>query len=224
MGKYIHNISGSSKTYQGIEIPNGDFFLIPPMLYNEFSDNADLILDIQNNLVAMSRDGITDLATVENSLALLETLNYRVSVAVDKEGIDQLVSGTSPVVINADRVLWDLHEDYDLDTEDFIVPIDGVYTFDCQIKLTNLSNVASVELAIYKRGTPDDYWFILDKKDTNSLTEVQLSGATSFDFYKDERYCLKLILTKVLPLVGCSCTIDGSDDYTAWGYNLSYPL
>lgn len=224
MAKYIHNISGETKVYQGMEVLDTAYFLIPPPLYNEFSENEDLKLDIENGLVSMSRDGSTDISSIENCLAFLAPQDYRVSVAIDKENIDQNVIGTDPVVITANRILWDLHNDYDLPTEDFIVPIDGVYFFDIQLKLKNLSNTATVELALYKRGTPDDYWFILDKKDVSSETEIQLSGATSFDFYKDERYVLKLILTKILPLVECSCVIDGLDDYTAWGVGLTNPF
>lgn len=224
MAKYIHNVSGTEKTYQGKVISDGSYYLIPPPLFTEFSEDSSLKADIESGEVKMSRDGLVDLDTVENSLALLAPQDYRVSVAVDKEGVNQYVSGTNPATITADRILWDLHEDYDVDTDSFVVPIDGVYFFDSQIKVTNLSNVASVELALYKTGTPDDYWFILDKRDTSSLFEVQLSGATSFDFYKNQEYKLKIILTKVLPLVDCSCTIDGNDDHTAWGFSLNYPF
>lgn len=224
MAKYIHNISNSEKTYQGKVIPIDGYYLIPPPLYVEFSEDKDLVSDIEIGDVVLSRDGQTDLVTIENNLALLTLDTYRVSIAVDKENISQYVSGVDPVTINAERILWDLHEDYDIDQSSFIVPIDGVYFFDCQIKLTNISNIACVELAIYKTGSPDDYWFILDKKDVTSLSEVQLSGATSFDFYKNDSFKLKLIMTKVLPMNQCSCTIDGSDDYTAWGYSLNYPF
>lgn len=224
MAKYIHNISGESKTYQGKTLSDGEYYLIPPPLYTEFSEDSDLLSDIMSGDIVMSRDGVADLTTVENSLALLAPMDYRVSVAIDKEGIDQYASGTSAVTITADRILWDLHEDYDLENEAFVVPIDGVYFFDIQLRLTNLSNVSTIELALYKSGSPDDYWFILDKKDVSSLSDIQLSGATSFDFYKGDSYKVKLIMTKVLPLVECSCTIDGDDDFTAWGYSLNYPF
>lgn len=224
MAKYIHNISNSEKTYQGKVIPIDGYYLIPPPLYVEFSEDKDLVSDIEIGDVVLSRDGQTDLVTIENNLALLTPDTYRISIAVDKENISQYASGVDPVTINAERILWDLHEDYDIDQNSFIVPIDGVYFFDCQIKLTNISNIACVELAIYKTGSPDDYWFILDKKDVTSLSEIQLSGATSFDFYKNDSFKLKLIMTKVLPMNQCSCTIDGSDDYTAWGYSLNYPF
>lgn len=224
MAKYLHNVSGETKIYQGKEIADNAYFLIPPPLYQEYSDNQDLISDIENGLIKVSRDGVTDINTIQNALSHLSTEQFRCSVAVDKDGIDQFISGTSPVVITSDRVLWDLNENYDITNDNFVVPIDGVYSFDCQVRISSFSNLAAVELAIFKRGSPDDYWFIIDKKFVNSLSEIQLSGSTEFDFYKHEEYCLKLILHKTLPLVPVSCTIEGNDDYTAWGYSLRYLL
>lgn len=221
MAKYIHNISGVSKTYEGNEILDNEYFLIPPTLYPDFSINQDLIDDIQNGDVVLSRNGVDDITQIDNNLELLAINKTRISLAVDKNGINQNVSGTTEVTITSDRVLWDLSENYDVSTDDFVIPIDGVYFFDCQFKITNISNVATIELAIYKRGSPDDYWFIIDKQNVSSLSEVQLKGGTTFDFYKDERYTVKIILTKVLPLVACSCTISGDDDYTAWGFVLN---
>lgn len=224
MAKYIHNISLSTKTYEGREITSDSYFLIPPPLYKEFSQNSSLIDDITNGDILLSRDGTQDLETIENSLALLKDEDIRSSIALDKEGIDQYIEGDSPVVITSDRVLWDLNEDYDINNDNFLIPIDGIYFFDCQIKITDLSNVSSVEIALYKRGTPDDYWFILDKKEVGSLSEIQMAGATSFDFYTGEEYTLKIILTKTISILECSCTISGNDDYTAWGYSIKYPF
>lgn len=224
MAKFIHNLTENLKTYQGREIQANSVYRLPPSLYAEYAEDNSIIIDLTSGDIGVSRDGINLIETLENAINFITHEDIRVSLALDKDGIDQYISGTNAVVIQADRVLWDLNENYDVSTDDLVVPVDGVYSFDCQIKLTNLSNVASVELAIFKRGSPDDYWFILDNKSVGSLSDIQLSGATSFDFYKDERYTLKIILTKVLPLVGCSCTIEGNDDFTAWGYSLSYPL
>lgn len=224
MSKYIHNISGSTKYYQGLEIADGSFYKIPFHLQNEFADNADLIQDIENGLIKLSRNGVDDVDTVENNLHLLGVSPLRISLALDKNGTDQLVNTTDWTVVEAERLIWDLNADYDLTTHDFVVPADGIYNFDVQLKLDNFSNVADVELAIFKRGSPDDYWFILDKKSVGSETQLQLNGATQFDFYKDERYTLKIKLTKVLPLIGASFTIEGSDDYSAWGYSISEVL
>ena len=222
MAKYIHNVSAETKEYQGREILTGAFYKIPSPLYAEYSEDQQLIEDIQNGVVVMSRDGVNDIENVENSLLLLSTVEFRCSVAIDKNSINQFIQGTNPIVVSADRILWDIGEDYDLAAEDFVVPADGVYYFDSQIRVTNLANVSSIELALYKRGEPDDYWFILDKQAVGGQTEIQLNGATEFDFYKDERYALKVIMYKTLPLVDCSCTISGDDDYTAWGYTLRY--
>ena len=71
MAKYIHNISGLEKTYQGKVISSGDYYLIPPPMYNEFSEDESLIADIQSGIIVLSRGGINHLSTIENNLSLL---------------------------------------------------------------------------------------------------------------------------------------------------------
>ena len=224
MSKYIHNTSEITKTYQGREVLPSSFLIIPPSLYGDFAEDNEILSDIINGSITISLNTIPESTNIANSIALLAVTQFRSSVAIDKNGINQYISEIDPVVVVGDRLLWDLNEDYDLSTEDLVVPLDGIYSFDIQLKVSNLSNVSSVELAIYKRGEPDDYWFILEKKDVGSLSELQLNNTTSFDFYSEERYCLKIILTKILPLISCSCTIEGNDDYSAWGFNLEYAL
>ena len=140
-------------------------------------------------------------------------------MAVDKDGINQSISGTTEVVVTKNRVLWDFNNEYDDNTDDFVVEVDGVYAFDIQLRMINFINCDSVELAIYKRGDPDDYWFILDKKSVGINNNIQLGGSTLFDFYKGDRICIKIKLTKVSALLNVYADIDGDDDYTAWGYN-----
>lgn len=147
------------------------------------------------------------------------------SLAVDKNGTDQSISGTGWVVVEAERVLWDLNQDYDMAVDDFIVPENAIYTLDPVIRVKDIVDVEEIELAIFKRGSPDDYWFLLDRKypASLSLSEVVLSNSVAFDMYKDERFCLKI---KMVATSGGTPTanIDGSDDYTAWGYDLSKRL
>lgn len=146
---------------------------------------------------------------------------YQSSLAVDKNGTDQSLSGNDWTEITASRKLWDFGGDYNLSNNNFTIPYDGVYSFDSQISMTNLVNVTEIELAIFKRGSPDDYWFIIDRKlIPTGATSIQLSGATMFDFYTDEEYCLKIKLYGTSP----SADISGSDDFTAWGFNLHRPL
>lgn len=222
MFKYIHNLTQETLSYQGRSIEADEYYKIPSNLYLEFADDAQLEADIINNVVALSRDGITDIASKDNAIHFLKLKEFRSSIAVDKNGINQQVSGTAATVVVADRVLWDLGEDYDVGGDHIDIPYDGIYSFDCQIKLTNITNCSFIELAIYKKlENGQDYWFILDRKPVGTATELQMNGATQFDFYKGEQYDLRILLTKSLPLLECSCTISGDDDYTAWGLNLS---
>lgn len=145
------------------------------------------------------------------------------SFAVDKgpgDGVDQVISDDSWTEVSAEQVLWDKNLDYDIETNNFNVHWKGVYSHDSQLMIKDCVNVSKVELAIFKREEPeDDYWFILDKKSIDSSNEVQINGATSFNFDQGESYVLKIKLYKADAGLDCSATISGSDDYTAWGFN-----
>lgn len=218
---YLHNVSGSEKTYLGKTIGNDEYLYMEPSLRQHFSEIAELRSDIGSGLITISRDGVTDQDSVVNMLAMLDGDDFRSSLAVDKDGNNQNISGNGWHTITGSRVLWDINQDWDGVSHDFVVPLDGVYNFDIQQKITNLSSVSRIEMALFKRidGNPenDDYWFIIDEKSPDSLTEVQMDGATQFDFYEGERYCIKIKLEGLF----ASATLSGNDDYTAWGFNLS---
>lgn len=57
MAKYIYNCSGELKTYQGIEISDESFYLIPDNLLLEFASNSSLLADLATQDVKMSSDG-----------------------------------------------------------------------------------------------------------------------------------------------------------------------
>jgi hypothetical protein len=63
MAKWIHNISGSSKTYQGQEVLDTAFLQIQSNLENEFNQDLTLIGDLASSAVRMSSDGVTDYST-----------------------------------------------------------------------------------------------------------------------------------------------------------------
>lgn len=147
------------------------------------------------------------------------------SLAVDKDGTDQALTGTDWIDVQAERIIWDLNEDYDVSTDDFLVPDNAIYKFDPMMRIKNIVDIEEIELAIFKRGSPDDYWFLIDRQypAAQGLSEVVLSNSIAFDFYTGERYCVKI---KMVATSGGTPTadIDGSDDYTAWGYDLSKKL
>lgn len=159
-----------------------------------------------------------DLLT-KNTFIAVFTQNMFSSLAADKgpnAGTDQAISGNDFTVITAAQVLWDIDSNYDTDTDNFVIPYDGIYSSDGQVKIKSISNVTKIELALFKRGDPDDYWFILDEKPIASgQTETLLSYATFFNFCEGEEYCIKIKLYGTNPLA----TIDGNDDYTAWGFS-----
>ena len=219
MGKYIHNKTEESITILGKELAPNEVFKIPQYFYTECAEDDSLLLKIDNGDITVSYDGINELGSIKSQKQCLQSTSFRSCLAVDKNGTNQTITTTTATVISKNRALWDFNGDYDDETDDIVIPIDGVYSFDMQLKVNSFFNCKTVEIALYKRGDPDDYWFILDKA-TVVDDFVQLSNSTLFDFYEGERYCLKIILEKTSVLLGISATINGDDDYTSWGYNL----
>jgi hypothetical protein len=163
-------------------------------------------------------DGASD-RSPRTAIALLEKRGLSSSVAVDMNNLDQNISGTDAVHINHARVIWDLNVDFDTDTGEFVVPFDGVYSGEIGTQLKNLTNVAKASVVIYKG---EDQWFILDEKFVPSgAATIYLTNTVRFDMYEDERFDIRV------QLVGDgggtpSATINGDDDFTAWGFDLSH--
>lgn len=147
------------------------------------------------------------------------------SFAVDKNNVDQTISGLTATVLTADNVLWDFNGDFDIATGDFIVPIDGIYSFDVQCRVKNLLNVTASEITLFRRGTGiggvDEFWFTLGKMYANLVdAEMHFSANTRFDMRLGERYCIKISLFGVSP----SLKISGDDTLTSWGFNYESDL
>lgn len=181
---------------------------------------TDWILD---GSIVVIKDTLELSPVIGESYFSSNSVSLSSSVAIDKDATDQSISDVNWILVTADRIIWDIDEDYDATTDDFVVPIDGVYKFDCKLRIVDIVNCDQIELAVFKRGSPDDYWFIVDRQYPNDmgLSELILSGAITFDMYKDEHYCLKIKMTKVDSGSAVTATIDGDDDYTAWGFDLS---
>jgi hypothetical protein len=64
MNKYIHNISGSTKTYRGIEIANGEFYQIPNNLLIGFQTDISVLSDLLSEEIRTSSNGISDYSTI----------------------------------------------------------------------------------------------------------------------------------------------------------------
>lgn len=208
-------------TFSGYTFPSNSAVDIPEVDADNMLDQQmhDWIIDGSIIVIVDSQELAPEIG---RSHFFSRSVSVSSSLAVDKNGTDQTITNENWQLLTANRVIWDINGDYIVADNDFKVPVNAVYKFDGKIRVTGLVNVGVIELAVYKRGNPDDYWFIVDRQypEALSLQEVILSGAIAFDMYKDELFCLKIKLTKAVGLLGISATIDGDDDYTAWGYTL----
>ena len=186
-----------------------------------FAENSAVIEAINNSNLAILCEKCNQVLQTKTAIACLKKDFYS-SLAVDKDGEDQDLSGNNWTVVSSSRILWDANDDYLAESNDFKIPFDGVYSSDGQIKIINISNCTKIELALFKRKDGgDDYWFILDEKPiVSGQSDTLLSYSTFFDFYEEEEYCLKIKLYGE----NASATINGEDDYTAWGYSFSRNL
>jgi hypothetical protein len=150
-------------------------------------------------------------------------VRFPFSCAVDKDFINQDLSGSEFTVVSSSRVLWDVGEVYDIPKDRIVIPTNCLINFDIQLRVQNIVNCEKIELALFKKGEPDDYWFILDYKAVGSETELQLKGATQFDMYGEEEFDVRI---KLHPVVGQTptATIIGDDDFTAWGFSATHQI
>lgn len=71
MSKYIHNISGSQKTYRGFVIEDDVFFQIPTNQIIQFAGDSATLAAIASSEIKMSSDGITNIDDVGKQLSFL---------------------------------------------------------------------------------------------------------------------------------------------------------
>ena len=147
-------------------------------------------------------------------------MDYRSSYALDKNGIDQDVSGTSAVPITANRVLWDLNHDVNLESSKFYPPLDGIWTLNGTVQVSSLSNCTQVAVQVWRN---DELWFTVDQKTIGQgETRVALCFSCDMDCYfsSNHNFDVRIVLDGSSP----SCTIDGSEDNTSWGASFRYSL
>lgn len=225
--KRVKNNSGEDRTYLGQIIENGAYYQIEKQEDLKWQNSQDIqdFIASEELIVSDGSTDITDIPTAQTYMMARIPQEYPSSCAIDMENADQSITGDGWVEVLGIRKLWDFLNNYDLASANFNVPTDAVYSFDIQLKIKDIVNVARVELAIFKRETPeDDYWFVLDNRANISGDFIQLSSSTMFDMYIGDQFCIKIRLTKSDPGVECSANIDGSDDYTAWGYDYTRPI
>lgn len=72
MSKYLHNLSIEEKTYRGFTLDAGSFFEIPFNQEIHFANDNSVLVDIANEILAVSSDGITDISGVSNQINFLK--------------------------------------------------------------------------------------------------------------------------------------------------------
>jgi hypothetical protein len=74
MPKFIKNKTAATRSYQGREVLASSFFEIPANLASEYAMDDLLIADISAGLVAMSSDGVNEIAGVSRQVDFLKSL------------------------------------------------------------------------------------------------------------------------------------------------------
>lgn len=75
MAKYIHNKTGSTKTYQGRAIDTGVYYQIPDNLLIEYASDDTVLTDITSGDIAISANGSSDIASISEQINFLKSLD-----------------------------------------------------------------------------------------------------------------------------------------------------
>jgi hypothetical protein len=143
---------------------------------------------------------------------------YRSSVAVDLNYIDQVIDSVEPTLVRAQQKIWDLSNSFNLNFSGFNCPVNGIWGFDGSFRLKDLTNVRSVQLLIYQNY---ELWFIA--QETAVIEDhVQISTSCLCDGLVDNSdvFQIYLKMEPIDPLLPVTGTLDGSRETTAWGFDL----
>lgn len=207
---------GVDRTFQGREFLADTPVEVAESVQKELAPDDIFRAAIDDGFVMISYNGTNTIGSPEKSKSFIDAATtFASSLAVDKDNVDQLVEVDTPVVVQANRILWDLIGDFDLTTDKFFPPIDGVWNANGTIAVKDLTNVGIISLQIWRNDEP---WFtvaqILANDAMNFIPfscDVDAYNSSSHDFD------LRIKLDKVDPGQPCSATISGSDEETAWG-------
>lgn len=133
------------------------------------------------------------------------------SFAVDKDNVDQAVSGGTTLV-TASRVLWDKTGVYDAANSRFIADRDGVLNLNGTITVTGLDGVDVAAIDVYRN---DELWFTVAEREVTGLPRCAMSFSCDIDAYKSADHYFDVRI-RLAPGTG-SGTVSGSDEETAWG-------
>jgi hypothetical protein len=207
---------GVDRTYQGREFIADVFVELEESLQRELAVDDVFKSAIDDGFVLVSFNGVDSISSAAKAKAFLESATtFASSWAVDKDNTDQLLDVATPILIEANRVLWDIIGDFDLTSEKFFPPIDGIWNANGTIAVKDCVNVARISLQIWRSDAP---WFTVAQVVAHSgLNFIPFS--CDVDGYKseDHDFDLRIILDPIAPLDPVSATISGSDEETAWG-------
>jgi len=147
--------------------------------------------------------------------------SYVSGIYVNLGGTDQPISGTDPVVVPINNLVWDFSDDVTLAADGgpyWTAPTDGIWEIFTRLRINSIVNATSVEAALFQLGTGPDgsdlYWSCCGFKQLGSSdNEAQLSSWDRLPFNTGEIYMLKVILTGTDP----SANIVGDVTKSAWG-------
>lgn len=213
----IKNDTGAEILARGTPIAPGAWYQIQhhELLNWQFDDQiAALISD--GSLIVGNDDYGLEIQRPSTAMAFLRSsAPFPSSFAIDKEEIDQSISTDASTKITAERILWDLGEDFDLAESKFIAPVNGVWNANGTILINNFVNVSRLNLEIWRN---DELWFVVGSWAVNTA-DLYAVFSCDVDAYKtsSHEFDLRIRMEKIIPLDACSAVISGLAEHTSWG-------
>lgn len=207
---------GVDRAFQGREFLADTFVEVAESIQKELAADEIFKASIDDGFVDLSFNGTDLISSPIKARSFLDSATtFATSWAVDKDNTDQEINVATPVVIEANRILWDLIGDFDLTSEKFFPPIDGIWNSNGTIAVKDCVNVARISLQIWRSDEP---WFTVAQVVAHSGLNF-IPYSCDVDAYKsdDHDFDLRIVLDRIAPLDPVSATISGSDEETAWG-------
>lgn len=90
MARYIHNLSGGQKIYEGVPVNNQAVFQIPKTMEAKYAQNSTLITDVANRDCKISKDGSNPIDDVAQEILYLQGVDIepRTSEGVQRISAD----------------------------------------------------------------------------------------------------------------------------------------
>lgn len=193
--------------------------------YQKFKFQTDSETEsLINSSDLIVNSGTNDILNHAAAISYLRSASiFASSFAVDLDNTDQVIDSDIETIINSNRILWDILEDYSLADQQFNPPIDGVWNANGTITVKSPTNVKTVAIEIWRNDEP---WFTVAQQAPNPTGTTFLPFSCDVDAYASESHYfdLRIHLTKENSSDPCSISISGSDEETAWGMTFSQQL